>query len=202
MKRLTIIALALALAATVTADNRMLEHVWVEGGSCGPYWQSVQPISIASMPTTPVTGNFWQMVQPVSGTFWQSVQPISGTVNVGNFPFIQPVSIATMPSTPITGSVSVSNFPAAVALPASATVSAVNVGNAAAVTLLASRAARRHATIYNEAGTLFIKAGTSCTASDYTWRLTANTPLDFDFYTGIVSAIKQSGTTNVQVTDF
>jgi hypothetical protein len=40
------------------------------------------------MPSTPVTGAFWQATQPVSGTFWQATQP---------------VSIASMPSTPVTG---------------------------------------------------------------------------------------------------
>ena len=39
------------------------------------------------MPSTPVTGTFWQATQPVSGTFWQATQP---------------VSLATAPSTPIT----------------------------------------------------------------------------------------------------
>ncbi len=49
-----------------------------------------QPVSIATMPTTPVTGTFWQATQPVSiasmpstpvtGTFWQTTQPVSGTI--------------------------------------------------------------------------------------------------------------------------
>ena len=49
-----------------------------------------QPVSIASMPSTPVTGTFFQATQPVSlatapttpvtGTFWQATQPVSGTV--------------------------------------------------------------------------------------------------------------------------
>jgi hypothetical protein len=34
------------------------------------------------MPSTPVTGTFWQATQPVSGTFWQATQPISGTVTI------------------------------------------------------------------------------------------------------------------------
>ena len=59
------------------------------------------PVSIATMPSTPVTG-----------TFWQATQPVSGTVTIGNaslavtgtfFQATQPVSIATMPSTPVTG---------------------------------------------------------------------------------------------------
>ena len=49
-----------------------------------------QPVSIATMPTTPVTG-----------TFWQATQPVSGSVSVSNFPATQPVSIAA--SVPVTG---------------------------------------------------------------------------------------------------
>lgn len=43
----------------------------------GTFYQATQPVSIATMPTTPVTGTFWQTTQPVSGTFWQTTQPIS-----------------------------------------------------------------------------------------------------------------------------
>lgn len=64
----------------------------------GTFWQSTQPVSLASVPshpvtnagtfavqvtsapTTAVTGTFWQTTQPVSGTFWQATQPVSGTV--------------------------------------------------------------------------------------------------------------------------
>lgn len=45
-------------------------------------------VSLASAPTTPVTGTFWPATQPVSGTFFQATQP---------------VSVASMPSTPVTG---------------------------------------------------------------------------------------------------
>jgi len=55
-------------------------------------YPDTQPVSIASMPSTPVTGTFWQTTQPVSiasmpstpvtGTFWQDTQPVSGSVTV------------------------------------------------------------------------------------------------------------------------
>lgn len=45
----------------------------------GTFWQETQPVSISVMPSTPVTGVFWQATQPVSGTFWQVTQPVSGT---------------------------------------------------------------------------------------------------------------------------
>jgi hypothetical protein len=66
----------------------------------GTFYQTTQPVSIASMPTTPVTGTFWPVTQPISGTV-----SVSGSVAVtGSFyQATQPVSIASMPSTPVTG---------------------------------------------------------------------------------------------------
>lgn len=78
------------------------------------------PVSLASMPTTPVTGTFFQATQPVSGTFFQATQPVSlasmpstpvtGTfwqatqpVSGSFFQATQPVSLATAPTTPVTG---------------------------------------------------------------------------------------------------
>jgi hypothetical protein len=71
---------------------------------------ATQPVSLATAPTTPVTGTFWQATQPVSIAS-APVTPVTdnggsltvdGSVSVSNFPATQPVS----------GSVSVSNFPA------------------------------------------------------------------------------------------
>lgn len=45
----------------------------------GTFWQATQPVSLAVAPTTAVTGTFWQATQPVSGTFWQATQPISAS---------------------------------------------------------------------------------------------------------------------------
>lgn len=47
----------------------------------GTFWQTTQPVSIASMPITPVTGTFWQATQPVSGTVAATQ---SGTWNITN----------------------------------------------------------------------------------------------------------------------
>jgi hypothetical protein len=57
----------------------------------GSFYQATQPVSIASMPTTPVTGTFWQATQPISGTV-----SVSGSVVVTGtfFQATQPVSIA------------------------------------------------------------------------------------------------------------
>lgn len=43
----------------------------------GTFFQATQPVSMLSAPTTPVTGTFFQATQPVSGTFFQATQPVS-----------------------------------------------------------------------------------------------------------------------------
>lgn len=48
---------------TIAAGSAVIGHVIVD-----------------TVPTTAVTGTFWQATQPVSGTFWQATQPVSGTV--------------------------------------------------------------------------------------------------------------------------
>lgn len=80
-----------------------------------------------------------------------------------------------------------------------ATVTSVTVSTTVA-TLAASNAARIKCVVFNEAGTLFVKLGSAASSSDYSYRLTANTTLELDTYTGIVTGTKQSGTTNAQVT--
>jgi hypothetical protein len=70
----------------------------------GAFYPVTQPVSIATMPSTPVTGTFWPVTQPVSGTvavtgtFWQATQPVSLASSVavtGTFwQATQPVSIA------------------------------------------------------------------------------------------------------------
>ena len=103
------------------------------GTSGGPVSVSgTVPISIAAMPTTPVTGsvtatqatgsNLHVVVDsapstavtgsvsvtnasiPVTGSFYQATQPISGSVSVGNFPASQAVTGAFYPATqPVSG---------------------------------------------------------------------------------------------------
>jgi len=76
------------------------------------------PVSLATAPTTPVTGTFFQTTQPVSGPLTNTelratAVPVSGTVtaNTGLTPLTDtqlratavPVSLATAPTTPVTG---------------------------------------------------------------------------------------------------
>lgn len=81
-----------------------------------------------------------------------------------------------------------------------ATVNSVSVSTTVA-TLSASNAAKTGVIVFNEAGTLFVKLGAGATSASYTYRLTANTALEINGYAGIVTGIKQSGTTAALVTE-
>lgn len=59
----------------------------------GSFYPATQPVSLATAPTTPVTGTFWQSLQPVSG-------PLTDTQLRA---LAVAVSIASMPTTPVTG---------------------------------------------------------------------------------------------------
>lgn len=183
-------------------------------------------LSVSNWPGSypgPATVTNWPSVFPVTGTFWQTTQPVSGTVAVSNFPAtqavsgtfwqaIQPVSITSMPSTPVTGTfwqsvqpvsgqVSVSNFPGSAT---SAVVSRITVGTSAVV-LAAANSARHKVIVFNETGTLRVKLGPNASLTDYTYEILAsagNNRQDIDGYSGVVSGIKVSGITSVQVTEF
>ncbi len=111
-------------AAAITDTELRASPVAVSG----TFWQSTQPVSIAS--SVPVTGTFWQATQPVSaaalplpsgaatdaglaaifarqadGSQHVAVDnfPSSVAVTGAFYPATQPVSIASMPTTPVTG---------------------------------------------------------------------------------------------------
>jgi hypothetical protein len=75
-------------AMTGTAGTPATDVVSVQGVAGG----TAIPVSLASVPSHPVTG-----------TFWPATQPVSGSVSVSNFPATQPVSLASVPSHPVTG---------------------------------------------------------------------------------------------------
>ncbi len=140
-------------------------------------------------------------VQPVSGIFWPAIQPISGSVGVLNLPAVYPVTGTFWQAVqPISGSITVLNLPAPAA---TATVSRVTVGTSA-VTLLVSNPSRRRAIIFNETGTLRVKLGPNASLADYTYEVLAsagNNTQTIDNYSGIITGIKVSGITAVQVTE-
>lgn len=65
------------------------------------------PVSLATAPTTPVTGTFFQATQPVSGTFFQTTQPVS----------LSTVPQATLPSAEVNGQTTGTTAGTAVQLP-------------------------------------------------------------------------------------
>ena len=130
-----------------------------------------------------------------------------GNIAVTNFPATQAVTASDLDirdlssatdSVTVTGSVSVSNFPGASV--AAATVTSVSVSPTVA-TLAASNPSRVKLIVHNEGGTLFVKLGSAATASSYSYRLIANSTLEITAYTGAVTAIKQTGTSNALVTE-
>ena len=145
-----------------------------------------------------MTGTFWQATQPVSGTFWQATQP---------------VSIASMPSTPVTGTFwqatqPVSGTVAAVTVPspaATATVTSV-ADTATSAQLLASNGNRYGATIFNDSSaTLYVKLGTTASATDYTVKVVQNSYYEVPFrYTGRIDGIWASdpGDGAARITEF
>lgn len=127
----------------------------------------------------------------------QSAVPVSGPLTdtqlrASPVPVSGPLTDTQLRATPVPVS-----FSSAATTP---TVTSVSVGTSA-VTLAAANSARQKLIIFNESGTLFVKLGAAASGSDYTYRLTANTLLEIDFaQTAAVTAIKASGTSNVQVT--
>lgn len=82
-----------------------------------------------------------------------------------------------------------------------ATVTSMSVGPSVPITLASDDINRIGANVYNQTGTLYVKLGSGASNSSYTYRLTANTDKFIDSsYTGIITAIKQTGTTDVIVT--
>jgi hypothetical protein len=125
-------------------------------------------------------------------------QTVSGSVSVSNFPAAQPVT-DNGGSLTVDGSVSVSNFPGQSVN--TATVAAVSVTAASAATLASSNVSRVKLIVVNETGTLFVKLGTSASLALYSYKLTQGATLEIEQYSGVVTAIKQSGTSNVLVTE-
>lgn len=129
---------------------------------------------------------------------------VTGSVDVNNFPAVQPVSDNGGSLTvdgPLTNTeLRATPVPVSEGGVGSATVTRVTV-NTTAVTLAASNSSRRRLVVHNETGTLFVKYGTSASATDYTWRLTANTVVEIIGFTGEVTAIKATGSSFAQVTE-
>jgi hypothetical protein len=86
--------------------------------------------------------------------------------------------------------------------PASAAVTSV-AGSATSVTILASNANRRGATIHNDSSAiLYVKFGAAATTSSFTAKLIADAYYEVPFsYTGIIDGIWASATGNARITE-
>lgn len=82
-----------------------------------------------------------------------------------------------------------------------ATVSRVSVGIVVS-TLKVANSSRIKVIIHNEVGTLFVKLGTGASDTDYSYRLTANTVIEIEGYTGILTGLKATGSSFAQVTEY
>lgn len=128
---------------------------------------------------------------------------VIGAVDVNNFPATQavtgPLTDTELRATPVPVTIP-TPVPVTQGGTALATVTLVSVSPTVA-TLSVSNAAKTQVIVYNETGTLFVKLGTGASTTSYSYRLTANTVVEIDGYTGEITAIKASGTTNALVTE-
>lgn len=100
------------------------------------------------------------------------------------------------------GGIRVISWPTPPVSAATAAVKTVSVSSVT-VTLLADRSSRLKVTLFNEKETLYIKAGLGASTTDYTWRMTAATPLDIITYSGPITAVLGVvGPTIVHISDF
>ncbi len=113
--------------------------------------------------------------------------PVPVTDNGGSLTVDGTVSITGTVSTTVGGT-------------AVATVTNISVGTSS-TTLSASNAAKLKVVVYNEQGTLFVKLGTTASSTSFSYKLTAGAVAEISGYTGVIEAIKQSGTTAVLVTE-
>ena len=82
-----------ASTAAAATDTALVVAVRDSVPVTGTFYQATQPVSLASVPSHPVTnaGTFAVQVTSapttaVTGTFWQATQPVSGTVTVNPLP--------------------------------------------------------------------------------------------------------------------
>lgn len=176
---------SLATLPALVAGTAVIGHVIVDTAPStvvtGPLTDtqlrtSAVPVSLATAPSTPVTGTFWQATQPVS--------------------------LASVPSHAVTnaGTFAVQNTPV---VAASATLANV-ASSASSVTLLASNAARRGVVIYNEStAILYVKFGATASATSYTVQIPAGGywEMSHPAYTGIIDGIWSAANGNARITE-
>jgi hypothetical protein len=153
---------------------------------------------------------------PVSGAFFPATQPVSGSVDVTGSSVaasILTVGQQTMAnSVPVTLASNQSALTVAthavtgsLAHLTSSTAALTNVAaSASSVQLLASTAGRRMATIHNDStATLFVKYGTTASATSYTVEMVAGAYFEFPHpvFTGRVDGIWESANGSARITE-
>ena len=130
-------------------------------------------------------------------------QIVTGAVDVNNFPAIQavtgPLTDAELRLTPIPVTIP-TPVPVTQGGSPTATVTSVPV-SPTVTTLSAANSAKVKVIVHNEGGTLYVKLGSGASNTSYSFRLTANTVVEIDGYTGIITGTKVSGATNALVTE-
>jgi hypothetical protein len=116
-----------------------------------------------------------------------ATQPVSGTVAVSNFPATQPVSgpltDAQLRATPVP----VLDTPVT---SSSANLSQVVLTSNTSTQLLAANAARKKVIIFAPKATLYVKFGTTASATSFTYAIVAaNTSLEIDMWVGRIDAL-------------
>jgi hypothetical protein len=162
------------VATPLPAGTNVIGHVIADSGST---------TAVTALPSIPAGAN---AIGSVSVSNFPATQPVSGTVSAtqGTSPWV------------VSGTVTTS-APGA----STATITRVATSTTAA-TLLAANVARKKAVIMTELGTqTYIAYGSVASATNYTYVLGATTSLEIDTWQGSISAIRASGTGNVQVTE-
>jgi hypothetical protein len=147
---------------------------------------ATQPVSIATMPSTPVTG-----------TFWQATQPVSGSVSVGNFPATQAVTGTFWQATqPVSGTVTTTPV-----VSSSATIAQIT-STGSNQTILAANSNRKKAILNFQTGLWSVKFGATASTTSLTYKITSNnTVIEIDTWVGIIDAICTTAGKIVDVTE-
>lgn len=152
---------------------------------------ATQAVSIASMPSTPVTGTFWQATQPVSGTFFQATQPVSGTVTA---------NLGTIGAAATETTLSALDSKHAYS---TSTITAV-AGSTSSQTAKSANANRKSLKLYNDSNSVcYITEGATSSSSAFTFKLVSDAYYEYQFpiYTGTISVVWVSATGNLMVTE-
>jgi hypothetical protein len=142
---------------------------------------------------------------PVAATLSAETTKVIGTVNQGTSPWVTSATLAAE-TTKVIGTVNQGTSPWVVSSSTSTTSSITSVASSgSSVTLLASNANRKYATIFNESTKLlYVKLGATASATSYTVQMPPNSYYELptiNIYTGIIDGIWASANGNARLTE-